>query len=270
MSFPYSYSVLGLVPGLILTIIQAVFVLYTSLVLWYGAVLYLYNDESQYVTDVSCREFCLRHPEVRDVTDIGQMLFWNSKTAWYFTAVLFLLNNTFIQGLHVLVITRYLNTMSGHTTCTVVFAVVAAIISWLSSIPRTFSGLSKMATVSAFFTLVSVILAAAFAGVEGKHGTAGYAPQASHYDKAGTFVPGGEPLILLFPASGTSFVTGLAAFLNIGYTFCGQITLPSFIAEMKDPLEFRKSLVLVTVCEVVIFSLVGAIGMSYEHQLCPY
>jgi hypothetical protein len=59
------------------------------------------------------REFCLRHPEVRDVCDIGQMLFWDSKIAWWFTAVMFLLNNTFIQGLHVLVISRYLNTMTG-------------------------------------------------------------------------------------------------------------------------------------------------------------
>ena len=41
------------------------------------------------------------------------MLFWGSKWAWYFTAVMFLLNNTFIQGLHVLTISRYLNTMSG-------------------------------------------------------------------------------------------------------------------------------------------------------------
>jgi amino acid permease len=91
MSFPYSYSVLGLVPGLILTAVQAAFVLYTSLVVW---------------------EFCLRHPEVLDVCDIGQMLFWNKKWAWYFTAVMFLLNNTFIQGLHVLTISRYLNTMT--------------------------------------------------------------------------------------------------------------------------------------------------------------
>jgi hypothetical protein len=52
MSFPYSYSVLGLVPGLILTVVQAGFVLYTSLIVW---------------------EFCLRHPEVRDVTDIGKL-----------------------------------------------------------------------------------------------------------------------------------------------------------------------------------------------------
>lgn len=34
MSFPYSYSVLGLVPGLILTVVQAAFVLYTSLIVW--------------------------------------------------------------------------------------------------------------------------------------------------------------------------------------------------------------------------------------------
>jgi hypothetical protein len=34
MSFPYSYSVLGLVPGLILTVVVAGLVLYTSLTVW--------------------------------------------------------------------------------------------------------------------------------------------------------------------------------------------------------------------------------------------
>jgi hypothetical protein len=34
MSFPYSYSILGLVPGLILTAVMAGFVLYTSLIVW--------------------------------------------------------------------------------------------------------------------------------------------------------------------------------------------------------------------------------------------
>ena len=43
------------------------------------------------------REFSLRHPEVRDVCDIGQLLFWNYRWAWWFTAVMFVLNNTFIQ-----------------------------------------------------------------------------------------------------------------------------------------------------------------------------
>lgn len=29
--------------------------------------------------------------------DIGKILFWGKNWAWYFTAVMFLLNNTFIQ-----------------------------------------------------------------------------------------------------------------------------------------------------------------------------
>lgn len=44
-----------------------------------------------------CREFCLRHPEVRDVCDLGQMLYFGWRWAWYLTAAMFLLNNTFIQ-----------------------------------------------------------------------------------------------------------------------------------------------------------------------------
>ena len=43
------------------------------------------------------REFCLRHPEVRDVCDVGQMLFYNWRWVWYVTAAMFILNNTFIQ-----------------------------------------------------------------------------------------------------------------------------------------------------------------------------
>lgn len=42
----------------------------------------------------------MRHPEVRDVCDIGQYLFWDSRIVWYLTAVMFLLNNTFIQVLY--------------------------------------------------------------------------------------------------------------------------------------------------------------------------
>ena len=175
---------------------------------------------------------------------------------------MFLLNNTFIQALHVLTISRYLNTMSNHAVCTVGFAAIGAIASWVCSMPRTFDALSKLATLSAFFTFVSVILAAAFAGAEGKHGTAGYQPESTVDPVTGKTLPGGEPLILIIPAAGTTFVSGMNAFLNIAYTFIGQITLPSFIAEMKNPYDFRKALWVVTICEIIVFCLVGGIGKS--------
>ncbi|KZN83945.1 N amino acid transport system protein [Penicillium chrysogenum] len=237
MSFPWSYSILGLVPGLILTVVIAGIVLYTSLITW---------------------RFCLRHPEVRDVCDIGQYLFWDSKIAWWATAVMFLLNNTFIQGLHCVVGAEYLNTMSNGAVCTVVFSFIVAIISWIFSLPRTFSTLSKVATLSAFFTFISVILAAVFAAVEDH--PAGYTPAL------------GEPIVLVIPAKGTSFVKGMNAFLNISYTFIGQITLPSFIAEMKEPRDFWKSVTAVTIAEIIVFSVVGAVTYVYvgnQYMISP-
>jgi amino acid permease len=239
MSFPYSYSVLGLVPGIILTVVVAALVLYTSLVLW---------------------EFCLRHPEVRDVCDIGQMLFWGKTWAWYFTAVMFILNNTFIQGLHVLVSAKYLNTITNHSQCTVVFAVIATIICWFSSLPRTFSALSKLGTASAFFTFISVLLAAIFAGIEAH--PQGYNPDPNYINPV-TGIHGGEPIVTTIPLKGTTFVAGMNAFLNISYTFIGQITLPSFIAEMKEPRDFPKALWAVTIAEIILFSLVGGIVYGY-------
>ncbi|KAL2003950.1 hypothetical protein VTN02DRAFT_1469 [Thermoascus thermophilus] len=239
MSFPWSYSVLGLVPGLILTVVVAGIVLYTSLIIW---------------------RFCLRHPEVRDVCDIGQYLFWDSKIAWYGTAIMFLLNNTFIQALHCLVGATYLNTMTNHATCTIAWSAVTAVISLVFSLPRTFNTLSKVATFSALFTFVSVLLATIFSAVE-PH-PAGYNPDPNHLTPSGKTL-GGKPIVLAIPAAGTTFVSGMGAFLNISYTFIGQITLPSFIAEMKEPKDFWKSVTAVTVAEVIVFSIVGSIIYAY-------
>ncbi|KAF2272599.1 uncharacterized protein EI97DRAFT_436841 [Westerdykella ornata] len=227
MSFPWSYSVLGLVPGLILTVVVAAMVLYTSLIIW---------------------EWCLRHPEVRDVCDLGQMILWNKRWGFWFTAVMFLLNNTFIQGLHCLVGAKYLNTMSNHSLCTVSFSAIVAIVSWLCSLPRTFHSLSRVAAASAFFTFISVLLATIFAAVE---------------DHPKGFPAKGPKQVHTIPAPGTTFVAGMSAFLNISYTFIGQITLPSFIAEMRDPRDFPKALWAVTIAEIFVFSIVGAVIYAY-------
>jgi hypothetical protein len=205
MGFPWNYSVLGLGPALVVTLIIAVIVLYTSLVLW---------------------EFCLRHPEVRDISDIGQMLFWGKKWAWWATAVMFVLNNTFIQALHILVGTVYINTMTEADRIagcrTVAFAAVVTVLSFMGSIPRTFDVMSHLAFWSAAFTFISIILGTIFAGIQDH--PAKYDPDTL-----------GEPIFRAGPPSSTTFVLGLTAVINISYTFIGQMTLPSFIAEMRDP-----------------------------------
>ncbi|KAL0571542.1 hypothetical protein V5O48_010418 [Marasmius crinis-equi] len=223
LSFPWSFSVLGLVPGIIVTLAVAATVLYTSLILW---------------------RYCLKHPEIRDVCDIGKKLFGGARWAYNVTAVFFILNNTFIQALHVLVGAKLLNTLTESSQCTVVFAVIATVICLIISLPRTLRELAHMGTFSAVTMGIAVLLAIIFAGVQ-KH-PFGY-------------VEGDEPIVTIIPVPGTSFVAGMSAFLNISYTFIGQITLPSFIAEMENPKDFPKALWAVTIAEMVVFTLCGAL-----------
>lgn len=141
--------------------------------------------------------------------------------------------------------------MTNGAICTAAFSAVTATVSFFCSLPRTFGTLSKLATISAFSTFISVILAAIFAGIE---------DLPAGYNTAGpesTMV--GEPIVLIVARANTGFVSGVNAFLNISYTFIGQITIPSFIAEMEEPKDFPKALWAVTICEIVVFSLVGAV-----------
>jgi len=133
--------------------------------------------------------------------------------------------------------------------CTIGFSAIVAVICWICSMPRTFNTLALLGTASAFFTFIAVLLATVFAGIE-DHPGAGYPSL-------------GEPTVYAVPVAGTTFVAGMNAFMNISYTFIGQITLPSFIAEMKNPRDFPKALWAVTIAEVIVFSLSGAIIYAY-------
>jgi hypothetical protein len=69
--------------------------------------------------------------------------------------------------------------------------------------------------------------------------------------------------VTAIPIKGTTFVAGMNAFLNISYTFIGQITLPSFIAEMRNPKDFPKALWAVTIAEIFVFGIVGSVIYAY-------
>ncbi|KAJ5129061.1 hypothetical protein N7448_002773 [Penicillium atrosanguineum] len=138
--------------------------------------------------------------------------------------------------------------MTDHSVCTITFAFITAMACFVCSLPRTFSGLSKIATFSAIFTFISILLVVVFAGI-GFPYTGGK--------------PVEDPIVRIIPAPGTSFAAGLGAFLNISFVFIGQITLPSFIAEMKEPKDFWKSVTVVTIAEIVLFSVIGALVYAF-------
>ena len=128
-------------------------------------------------------------------------------------------------ALHVLVGAKLLNTLSNSAICTVGFSVVTAVICFFISLPRTLEGLSGMGLFSAATMGIAVLLAMIFSGIQ---------------DHPFGYIAGSEPIVTTIPVPGITYVMAMSAFLNITYTFVGQITLPSFIAEMKEPRDFPK------------------------------
>ncbi|KAL6452769.1 mtr N amino acid transport system protein [Candida maltosa Xu316] len=227
MSFPWSYSVLGLGLGLIVTVIVSLLCLYTGLII---------------------ADYCAAYPHLTDVCDIGRHLI-GPKWVWYATAVAFLLNNTLIQALHVLVGAKYFNTISDNKTiCSIVFGVVSAIACFVFSLPRTFSHMAGVGYFSAATMFIAVVLAMAFAGVQ---------------DHPFGYEEGTPVVWQAWPLKGEKYVNIMSAVLNIVYTFVGQITYPSFISQMKQPKDFKKALVVVTICELITFALAGSIVYVY-------
>lgn len=231
LSFPWAYSYLGMAGGLISTFGIGLAALYTSLILW---------------------RYCLRHPHLLNICDIGYQIFGKSKIAYELTAVALILNNVFIMGLHTLTGSEILNTLSDHGTCTLVFSLVIMIASILLTLPRKLEQLTILGIISAASMFIAIMLTMIFTGIQG-------APDVESMDL-------GKVYITAFAPKGTSFVNGLSAFLNIVFTWVGQIMYPTFIAEMRDPREFPKALYAITVAEFILFSVTGIVVYRYTGQ----
>ncbi|EIM83842.1 uncharacterized protein STEHIDRAFT_132960 [Stereum hirsutum FP-91666 SS1] len=226
LTFPWAFSIVGIVPGVIMTVICAASVQYTSLILW---------------------RLCLKHPEIRDGCDVALVIFGGSRFAYHFTSVMFILCNVFIQAIHCLIGAELLNTLSGSSACTVAFSAITAAVCFVFSLPRTLDQLSWFGIFSAMMMTIAGLLVVVFSATQ---------------DQPVGFT-GEAPTVTLWPLSGTTYVYAMSAFLNISYALVGQITLPTFIAEMENPNDFPKALWACTISEVVLFSLTGIIVYNY-------
>ncbi|KAJ7252974.1 transmembrane amino acid transporter protein-domain-containing protein [Mycena rebaudengoi] len=226
LAFPWSYSILGLVPGILVTLGVAASVQYTSLIVW---------------------KFCMKYPEVRNACDIGRIIFGGSQWGYNATAMGFVLNNTFIQALECLVGAKLLNTLSHSDFCTVGFSAIVAAFCFILSLPRTLNEMGFLATISAVTMGISVLLAVVFSAIQNE--PFGYLP--------------GEPsVVITFPVVGTTFISGKE--LDIYFKFvCYFHFILQFLAEMKEPRDFPKALWVATIGEVTLFILCGSIMYHY-------
>ncbi|GFZ51702.1 hypothetical protein JCM24511_09470 [Saitozyma sp. JCM 24511] len=237
LALSWSWSVVGWVAGAFITFGLGLLTWYTSYVLW---------------------QYTMKHPEVKDICDIASKLFPGiPRIAYEATAIMLLLNNIFLIGFHVFTGAKIFNTLSDSALCTVTFQAISAIIGIIVSLPRTLKHVSLMSVVSAICMGIAIILSLVYAGIED-------APLYGYGGNYPTLGPVTTSIGLPSPAPG--FVNGLNAVLNITFLWIGQILYPSFIAEMKEPRDFPKALAALTVLELILFTVVAAVGYNYMGQ----
>ena len=220
LSIPSAFDTLGMIPGVICLLAIG------GIVTW-----------SSYMVGV----FKIKHPEIYGIDDTGALLF--GPVGRYIFGGAFCLTYIFVAGSGMLSISIGLNAVSGHGTCTAVFVAVAAIASvGLGSI-RTLGKLQWLAWIGVVSIIVAVFILTVAVGVQDRPADA---PTSSEWKSDWKLF--GAPTFLEAATALTTFV----------FAYAGTPTFFGVVAEMRNPREYPKALIL---CQSVMTTMYLVIGI---------
>ncbi|KAB8246561.1 transmembrane amino acid transporter protein-domain-containing protein [Aspergillus flavus] len=185
-------------------------------------------------------QFRHKYPYVHSMADAGFILM--GPIGRHIIEVGQLLFFLFACGSHLLTFTVMMNTLTDHGTCSIVFGVVGLVLSLIFSLPRTMKNVSWLAVTSFLSIFSAVVITMIGVGIER---------------------PGYDQFQL---TRKTSFVNGFTAVTNIVFAYCGHPAFFGFIAEMKNPHDFPKSLCMLQGFEIILYTVASAVIYRYAGQ----
>ncbi|KAL4966630.1 transmembrane amino acid transporter protein-domain-containing protein [Aspergillus stella-maris] len=190
-------------------------------------------------TGYTIGQFRWAYPHVQSMADAGEVLAGAFGREFLGMGQLLLI--VFIMASHLLTFTVAMNTITDHGTCSIVFGVVGLVISYLLCLPRTAAKVSYLSIgLAAFISVFSSVLIVMIAvGVEkpwkGK----------------------------LEAAVDTNLYHAFLGVCNIVFSFSGHVAFFSFIAELKDPREYPKSLFLLQGTDTILYIVSSVVIYCY-------
>lgn len=221
LALPQTLASLGLIPGIFLIITLGIIAGYTA---------YLIG------------EFKLAHPSVQSFADCGELIAGPIGREVMAAAQLLIL--VFISAAHILSFAIALNVMTEHATCTVVFSVIGAVVSFFCTLPRTLKNVSYFSIASC----VSIILAVTIAMVA----IARDAP-----------APG--QIVTVRPD--VALVKGLGPVMNIVLAYAGHVTFFGMFSELENPREFKKALLMNQAFSVVFYVVLATVIYYFAGEM---
>ncbi|CAG8204200.1 unnamed protein product [Penicillium olsonii] len=225
LSLPAAFDTLGMVPGVLCMLSVAFVVTWGSYVI--GG-------------------FKLNHREIYGIDDATGVMFgfWGRELI----AICFILFLIFCAGSGLLSISIGLNAVSSHGACTAIFVAVACVAVMLLGSIRTLSRLRILAWIGLVSILSSILIVTIAVGVEEKPASAPPGKWTSDYKIIGN----------------PTFVEGVTAVSTFIFAYAGTPFYFPIVAEMRDPRDYPKSLVLCQSLVTVTYLVIGIVMYYYS------
>lgn len=228
LSMPAAFATLGMVAGVILTIGIGLLAIYTSYVVG---------------------QVKLKFPEVSHYADAGRLMF--GKVGYEVISVMFVLQLTFLVGSHCLTGTIAFLNITSNGACSLVFGVVSAILLLLVAIPPSFAEVAILGYID-FVSIIAAILVTMIAtGIT----------RSEHAADIVASAPWSA-----WPVEDLTFTRAFIAITNIVFAYSFAVCQFSFMDEMHTPKDYVKSIWVLGITEIIIYTLTGAVIYSSVGQ----
>jgi hypothetical protein len=231
LSIPSTFATLGMVAGVICCIGIGLIAIYTSYVVG---------------------QVKVKYPHITNYADAGQVLFAKfgcGRFGYELITVMLSLQLLFLIGSHCLTGSIALITIIDTNICSIVFAVVSAVILLLLAIPPSFTEMAILGYVDFASIIIAVGVTIIGTGIQATNGTG-----LSNVNWSA------------WPKEGITFAETFISVTNIIFAYTITICQISFMDEMHTPTDFTKSVCTLGAIEMVVYTMTGALIYAFVGQ----
>ncbi|GMK56006.1 hypothetical protein CspeluHIS016_0210620 [Cutaneotrichosporon spelunceum] len=229
LSLPAAFATLGMVPGVLITVGIGFLAIYTSWVIG---------------------QVKIKFPQVKHYDDVGPLLGGPGKLGKVFRGLLtfgFVAYLICLVGSHCLTGTIAFQTITQVDICSIVWGVVSMVLLFICALPPSFAEMAVLGYIDFVSILAAILITLIATGIKANNQVGGFAA----VDWSA------------WPKEGTTFAEAMVAVSNVVFAYSFAICQFSFMEEMHTPTDFKKSVWVLGVTEILIYTLTGALGYAF-------
>ncbi|KAJ5691478.1 hypothetical protein N7488_012213 [Penicillium malachiteum] len=181
-----------------------------------------------------------RFMHIHSMADAGGLLFGGAGRRLLGMAQLLFF--VFIMGSHILTFSIMMNVLTQHSNCTILYASIGVLVSFILTLPRRLERLSHLSPIS-FVSIIGAVLMSMIGVTIGRH----------------------SPMLQAFSTVPTVHDTCLAI-ANIVFAYAGHVAFFTLFSELRDIEDFPKALALLQTCEMILYTVSAIVIYAYVGQ----